>query len=82
MRELNSEPVHTIVIDPAICNGKPIIRGTRITVQSIIEYLAAGDTIDDILKEFPQISRSDVEACLVYASKMLSNRFTLENSTP
>ena len=39
-----------IVIDPKICNGRPVIRGTRITVQTILEFLGAGDSIDDVLR--------------------------------
>lgn len=40
-----------IVIDPDICNGKPVLRGTRVTAQTIIEFLAAGDSVDDVLAE-------------------------------
>lgn len=67
-----------IIIDPEICNGKPVVKGTRITVQTILEYLAAGDSVEEILEEHPKLSRPDVEACLDYASKIMGNRFTLE----
>jgi uncharacterized protein (DUF433 family) len=56
-----------IMVDPAICNGRPIVKGTRITVQSVLEYLAAGDSIEDILEEFPRLERTDIVACLTYA---------------
>ncbi len=53
-----------ITIDPTICNGKPTIKGTRITVQSILEYMAAGDAESDILEMFPKLSKADLQACL------------------
>ena len=46
-----------ITIDPAICNGKPTIRGLRITVQTVLEYLGAGESREDILRQFPMLSR-------------------------
>jgi uncharacterized protein (DUF433 family) len=58
-----------IVSDPAICNGRPHIRGTRITVATIIELLASGDSIEDILEEYPPIMREDILACLQYAAR-------------
>ena len=57
-----------ITIDPAICHGKPSIRGLRYPVESILEYLAAGDTIDDILAEFPDLESEDILACLAFAA--------------
>lgn len=60
-----------IVIDPAICHGKPVIRGLRYPVESILEYLAAGDTFDDLLAEFPDLEREDLLACLSYAATTL-----------
>jgi uncharacterized protein (DUF433 family) len=53
-----------IVIDPDVCNGRPVVRGTRITVQTILEFLAAGDSIEDVLAEYPTLNRADVQACL------------------
>ena len=57
-----------ITIDPEICHGKPTIRGLRYPVDSILEYLAAGDTIEDILSEFNDLEREDILACFAYAS--------------
>ncbi|MFD1733349.1 DUF433 domain-containing protein [Deinococcus malanensis] len=57
-----------IVIDPNICNGRPTVRGTRITAQTIMEFLAAGDSIDDVLEEYPSLTREDILACLVHFS--------------
>lgn len=69
-----------VIIDPDICNGKPVVRGTRITVQAILEYLAAGDSVEEILSAYPSLCRDDVDACLGYASKLMANRFTLESA--
>jgi len=56
-----------IKINPEVCHGKPVIRDTRYTVESMIEYLAGGDSIDDILAEFNDLQREDVLACLAFA---------------
>ena len=60
-----------ITINPEICHGKPTIRNTRYMVESIIEYLAGGDSIDDILSEFPELDKKDILACLAFAAKSL-----------
>ncbi len=57
-----------IVIDPGIRSGKPCIKGTRITVYDILEYLAGGMSEDDILRDFPSLSREDVRAALEFAA--------------
>ena len=57
-----------IVIDPAVRSGKPCIQGTRITVYDILEYLAGGMTEDDILRDFPSLSRMDIRAALQFAA--------------
>jgi uncharacterized protein (DUF433 family) len=57
-----------IIVDPAICHGKPVVRGLRYPVESMLEYLAAGDSIDDLLAEFPDLERDDLLACLQYAA--------------
>jgi uncharacterized protein (DUF433 family) len=66
-----------IVVDPDICNGKPVIRGTRITAQTILEFLAAGDSVEDVLDEYPSVSREDVQACFDYASKLMGNHYSV-----
>jgi len=57
-----------IVIDPEIRSGKPCIKGTRITVYDILEYLAGGTSEDDILRDFPALSRDDIRAALEFAA--------------
>jgi uncharacterized protein (DUF433 family) len=66
-----------ISIKPDVCNGKPVIRGTRVTVQTVLEFLAAGDSIEDVLEEFPKLTRADVQACLDYASRLMGNHFSV-----
>jgi uncharacterized protein (DUF433 family) len=57
-----------ITIDPEVCHGKLTIRAMRYPVDSILEYLAAGDSIEDILAEFTDLEREDILACFAYAS--------------
>jgi len=57
-----------IVIDPQICNGRPVIRGTRITAQTVLEFLGAGDSIDEVLEAYPSLAREDVLACIQYSA--------------
>jgi uncharacterized protein (DUF433 family) len=56
-----------IVIDPDICNGQPTIRGTRIAARTVLEFLAAGDSIEDVLEEYPALTRDDVLACISFS---------------
>ncbi len=65
-----------IVIDPAICNGKPTIRGKRITVQTILEFLAAGDSESELLQQYPSLSEEDIHACLRFAARLTQREFT------
>lgn len=58
-----------ITVDPTIRFGKPCIRGTRITVGDVLDYLAGGMSEAEILSDFPQLSGGDVRACLVYAAE-------------
>jgi len=60
-----------IVIDPDILVGKPIIKGTRLAVEFIIDLLAQGWSEDEILRNYPGLSRADIQACLGYASATL-----------
>jgi len=66
-----------ISIKPDVCNGRPVVRGTRITVQTVLEFLAAGDFIEEVLEEYPKLTRTDVQACLDYASRAVGNHFSV-----
>jgi uncharacterized protein (DUF433 family) len=57
-----------IVVDPEILAGKPVIRGTRLAVEFILELLAAGQTENELLANYPGLTREDILACLSYAS--------------
>jgi uncharacterized protein (DUF433 family) len=60
-----------IEVNPAICNGKPVIRGTRIMVRNILGMLAGGYTVDRMLAAYPDLTRDDVNAALEYAAKVV-----------
>ena len=62
-----------IVIDPKIMLGKPVIKGTRLTVEIIIEKLAYGETIEDLKRDYPFLTGDDIRAALLYAAKRLAN---------
>jgi uncharacterized protein (DUF433 family) len=66
-----------IIIDPAVCNGRPVVRGTRITVQTVMEFLAAGDSVDDVMEAYPSLSREQVLACMEWASRLMGNHFQI-----
>lgn len=57
-----------ITIEPNKRSGKPCIRGLRITVYDVLEYLAGGMTVEEILEDFPKLTRDDIKACLAFAA--------------
>lgn len=63
--------MNRIVIDPDVMLGKPVIAGTRITVEGLIERLAAGEAMDELLAAHPRLTREDILAALDYAAKVL-----------
>ena len=65
-------PVHDrIVSTPDVRFGKPRVRGTRIAVVDILDYMSGGDTMETLLEDFPQLTRDDILACLSYARHMI-----------
>ena len=62
--------IDRITCDPEIFGGKPIIRGHRLAVEHVLDMLAAGDDSSTILEGFPWLEPEDVQACLVYASRL------------
>ena len=62
-----------VCVRPDILGGKPIIRGHRLAVEHVLEMLGAGDTLEDILKAYPSLEREDVQACLIYAHRVIAN---------
>lgn len=69
-----SKLLSRITIDSTVCHGKPTIRGLRYPVESILEYLAGGDTFEDVLAEFPDLEREDLQACMQFAAQALKLR--------
>ena len=67
-----------IIIDPDICNGQPFIEGTRITAGTVLEFLSAGDSIDDVLAGYPTLTRDDVLACLAYSARLLGHHYSVQ----
>jgi uncharacterized protein (DUF433 family) len=60
-----------IIVDPRIMVGKPVIRGTRVPVDAIIHRIAQGATIDELLEDYPKITRLDIKAALEYAESLV-----------
>ena len=67
-----------ISIHPDVCNGRPIIAGTRIPVQTILEFLGAGDSMEDVLEEYPSLQKEDIYACIQFAAKLMGNHYKVQ----
>lgn len=59
--------IERIIVDPAVLVGKPVVRGTRVSVEVVLEHLARTLDVDDVLRAFPRLTREDVAACIDYA---------------
>lgn len=64
-----------ITVNPARCSGRPTIRGTRLTVTNILDFLGAGDSVEDMLDEYPQLEREDVLACIRFALATMQEKY-------
>ncbi|MFM1841968.1 MAG: hypothetical protein RLZZ490_704 [Cyanobacteriota bacterium] len=71
----NQKLLERISINPKICFGKPCIKGHRIWVSLILDFLADGMTITEILEEYPQLTTEDILACIAYGAEMSRERF-------
>lgn len=69
----NEDLLERITINPKVMVGKPVIRGTRLTVEYILGLLAHGTVMEDILQEYPGLEKDDIYACLLFASKTLED---------
>lgn len=67
---MSTEILKRITIDPEICHGKPTIRGLRYPVDSMLELLSSGMTIEELLTDYPDLEREDFLACMEYAAKL------------
>jgi uncharacterized protein (DUF433 family) len=63
-----------ISVDPKVCHGQACIRGTRIMVWLIVEFIANGDSVEDILAAYPSLAREDIQAALLYAAELTRER--------
>lgn len=64
-----------ISVDPGICFGKPCIRGTRIWVSLLLDFLAGGMSVEEILEEYPQLTKEDIRAAIAYGAEMSRERY-------
>lgn len=64
-----------ISIKPDVCHGKPCIKGTRIWVSLVLDLLASGNSVDEILQEYPHLTRQDIQACIAYGAEASRERF-------
>lgn len=71
--------INRITVDAEVCNGQPTIRGKRITVQTILEFLAAGETKEEILKQYPSLVSEDIDACLKFAAYLMGHQFSIKS---
>ena len=62
-----------IVIDPEVCGGRPIVAGTRMRVSDVLDALASPVGIDELLADFPDLTREDVNACLAYGARAVDH---------
>lgn len=69
----DEELLSRIVVDPGVMVGKPVIKGTRLTVEFILNLLAHGATVAEILDEYHGLAPEDISACLLFASRSLEN---------
>ena len=67
-----------IAVDPKIMLGKPVIKGTRLPVEIIVEKVAYGASVDDLKKDYPFLKKDDVRAALLYAAKRIANEEVYE----
>lgn len=73
MQNKTAQLLNRISTNPDIFNGKPIVRGMRFKVADVLDYLASGMTVEEILADFPYLEKEDIEASLLYASKKINH---------
>ena len=68
-----------ITIDPDLCNGKPTIRGMRISVQTVLEFLGAGESEAEILHQYPSLQKEDIGACIKFAANLMNRNYVIKS---
>jgi len=66
-----------IYIDEKVCNGKPVIKGTRITVQTILDFLSEGNSLYKILKQYPALNKTDIQAAIKFAAIQMGKNHSI-----
>lgn len=69
----DKELLERIIVDPNVMAGKPVIRGTRLTVDHVLGLFAHGASMEDVLAEYPGVSRQDIQACFLFATKSVGD---------
>lgn len=69
-----------ITVKDELCNGRPTIRGYRLTVQTVMEYLLAGNSEEEIIEQYPFLELDDINACKEFALLLLDNKFTINGT--
>ena len=67
-----------ITVDDQVCNGKPTIRGLRVTAQTILEFIFNGTTEEEILKQYPVLEKEDIQACKRFALAMVNRNYQVK----
>lgn len=75
--EMREELLKRIVINPKVMVGKPVIKGTRIPVDTIVRLIAQGMTIEEILDDYPKLDKDDIKAALLYSAEVVSGEVVL-----
>jgi len=68
-----------IVINPDVCNGQPTFEGTRITAQTVLEFLGAGDSAQDIVRKYPALCEEDIREALRFSSRLMRHHFVVRD---
>lgn len=76
----SASSIDRITIDPDVCNGRPVVRHMRITVESILDYLSAGETSEEIIRQHPMLEPEDISACLAFASRLMGHRYSVQET--
>ncbi len=68
-----------ITINESILGGKPAIRGKRIAVQTVLEFLSAGESVEEILNQYPSLEREDITACINFAARLMDRNYVIKS---
>lgn len=73
-----SDLLARITIDPEVCNGRPTIRGKRITAQTILEFLSAGESREEVLRQYPSLEPEDIDASIAFAAWLMGHSYVVK----